>query len=406
MRPRRVRHAAAVGAALLPLLAACDGNAVSDGGARRDSAGVAIVESAGPAWGDGEGWRVDQRPLLEVGMEEGEEPYLFSRVTGAVRMGDGRIAVADRGAKQVRLFDAAGRHLLSMGREGSGPGEFGSLDRLVLGPGDTLLAYDGMQNRVTVLAPEGRFVRVAAMPTTGGAPLWYAGRFDDGTLLLTRPATLRPDARPGLRRDTLTYLRTNVGTERLDSIAALPGSESLVVAQGAGSATYRRALTVDPTALTSGDSLFFATGEGFAVEVMGADGRLRRRVRAAVPMREVTAEDRAGFHDGMLERARGPARARVEAMLTEMPFPRALPAVDRLMVDAEGNLWTSEFQRPGESGGERWNVIDRSGRWLGAVAMPDGFRASQVGRDFVLGVARDSTDVERVRLHRLTRSVR
>lgn len=404
MRPRLLRHAAVVGTAILPLLTACGSNAAPEAVAVRDSAGVAIVESAAPAWAADEGWRVDARPSLEIGTEEGEEPYLFSRITGAVRMSDGRIAVADRGAKQVRLFDAAGRHVLSVGREGSGPGEFGSVDRLTRAPGDTLVAYDGMQNRATVLTPDGRFVRVAGMPTAGDAPLRYAGRFGDGSLLLSRPAMLTPDARPGLRRDTLAYFRSDASTGRADGISRLPGSETFVVAQGTGTTGYRRALTTEPVALTSGDSLFFATGEDLAVDVLGADGRLRRRIRAAVPTREVSAEDRARFREQMLEGSRGPARARLEAMLANMPFPPALPALERLLVDDAGNLWASEYRRPGEMAGERWKVIDRSGRWLGVVEMPQGFRATHVGRDFVLGITRDSVNVERVRLHRLTRT--
>ena len=37
----------------------------------RDSAGIKIVESSGPAWGPGEAWRLSQEPVLTIGVEEG-----------------------------------------------------------------------------------------------------------------------------------------------------------------------------------------------------------------------------------------------------------------------------------------------------------------------------------------------
>ena len=46
-------------------------------------------------------------------------------------------------------------------------------------------------------------------------------------------------------------------------------------------------------------------------------------------------------------------------------------------------------------------MFDPEGRLLGSVQMPERFRPTHIGADFVLGVARDEMDVERVRLYTL-----
>ena len=44
-----------------------------------DSAGIEIVESAAPAWGD-DGWTVSDTPTVVIGRMEGDERYLFGEV--------------------------------------------------------------------------------------------------------------------------------------------------------------------------------------------------------------------------------------------------------------------------------------------------------------------------------------
>ncbi|MFQ5746216.1 MAG: hypothetical protein ACE5HF_03225 [Gemmatimonadota bacterium] len=57
--------------ALLALLAGCDGSGEAPAVTVRDSAGVRIVESRVPAWTEHSGWRLSERPLLEIGRREG-----------------------------------------------------------------------------------------------------------------------------------------------------------------------------------------------------------------------------------------------------------------------------------------------------------------------------------------------
>ncbi|MBB4636904.1 hypothetical protein [Longimicrobium terrae] len=49
-------------------------------------------------------------------------------------------------------------------------------------------------------------------------------------------------------------------------------------------------------------------------------------------------------------------------------------------------------------------MIAPDGRVRGTVSMPGDLNVTQIGADWVLGIAMDADNVERVRLHRLART--
>jgi len=57
----------------------------------------------------------------------------------------------------------------------------------------------------------------------------------------------------------------------------------------------------------------------------------------------------------------------------------------------------------GCTGPSRFDVFDRSGRWLGELALPPRTRLLDVGRDYLLGVRLDDDDVPHVEVYRLHR---
>ena len=64
-----------------------------------------IVESDSPREVD---LVLADEPLMRVGMLDGPVEYLFGNITGAVRLNDGSVVVADEQSHEVRMFDAGG----------------------------------------------------------------------------------------------------------------------------------------------------------------------------------------------------------------------------------------------------------------------------------------------------------
>jgi len=142
----------------------------------RDSAGVRIVDNRAPAWTAAQRWRISAQPTLAIGMEDGEEPYLLSRVYAAARLPTGEIVIGNSASAELRFFGADGRFIRAAGRRGAGPGEFHELSSLnfcVL-PGNELLVTDGGLRRLHVFSLTGGYKRTVAFehpPEGGAAPI-------------------------------------------------------------------------------------------------------------------------------------------------------------------------------------------------------------------------------------------
>ncbi|MYE69767.1 MAG: hypothetical protein F4237_06950, partial [Gemmatimonadetes bacterium] len=122
-----MRHLILMG---LVATSACDGSGADSGTPSptglevTDSAGVRVVTNPP---GDLVYAELAEEPLLSIGQLTGPDELLFGRIATARRDGAGNVIVADRQAHQIRVFDAGGRHLQTLGREGEGPGEFETL---------------------------------------------------------------------------------------------------------------------------------------------------------------------------------------------------------------------------------------------------------------------------------------
>lgn len=79
------------------------------------------------------------------------------RVSGLALSPDGRLALADASESNVKLFDRAGRLILTLGRNGSGPGEFQQPRFPRFGGGGRLFVGDGQLNRITEFDSGGAF---------------------------------------------------------------------------------------------------------------------------------------------------------------------------------------------------------------------------------------------------------
>jgi hypothetical protein len=86
---------------------------------------------------------------------EYEEPFSQLSVGSIRELRDGRIIVADPRDKLVSLIDMRRGSATKIGREGSGPQEFGLPLRLFPAPGDTTILFDPLNSRYLVIGPTG-----------------------------------------------------------------------------------------------------------------------------------------------------------------------------------------------------------------------------------------------------------
>lgn len=388
---------------LLPFLAAC---AAADAGAPetaavRDSAGIRIVENCDGAWREGEGWRLADAPLVQIGTADGDARYMFDRLRTVLRLDDGRIVAANVGSSQLRFYTADGRHLASAGRRGKGPGEFEGITLVRRIPGDTLLLYQGHIGQVQLFGPDARFARSWRMPAIEEVPVEMVDRLADGSLLGSRNIRRFDGVPTGRYRDTLLWMRVDPVSGRRDTLGTTPGNEAEVEVLAQGSAGTTISMAMQPFmqaahTVAAGDRYWQGITDRYELVLRRADGTPERIVR-----RDVQPAPVRGAYLDSLRAVRvaesGPGAGRA---LDRLSVPERLPVWARMLVDDAGHLWVQRMPWPGYVQPE-WDVFDADGRLLGAVGMPAGFRATHIGADFVLGVWKDEDAVEYVRMYRL-----
>jgi hypothetical protein len=397
------------------VVAGCGGD--GEGGrapVTRDSAGIAIVENTAPAWTAGQEWQVDS-VILDIGGD-------VDSVSGPVRLDDGRLAIANAGTHEVRVYDASGTKVHASGRAGDGPGEYRMLAGIWRGPGDSLLVSDFLARRVSVLDREARFARSFSLGGNTGGLMPVGGRiefampqgwFADGSVVGVTMGFTMNQAKQGPYRDTVSALRYGPDGAVRDTIARFPGNETeqMTISMGGQSMSAPMPVPLGRQSVTAaqGDRFYLARNDAWEVEVRQLDGRLVRLIRLKTDPRPLTPDLIAAHRKAQLEqiealpamRSMPPAfKTQLTARIEQAKYPATLPYVSSLLVDSEGRLWAQEVAPPGIERAT-YAVFDESGQFLGRVTMPEDFRVASIGADALYGVWKDADDVEHVRAYRL-----
>jgi hypothetical protein len=353
-------------------------------------------------------WTVATVPEADIGAADGDPHDALYEVLGAARLSDGRIAVANAGTGEVRIYDPRGRFLAAFGRKGEGPGEFHVVSWLGRLPGDTLAVWDSGLSRWSRFSPNTGFVTsVTPHPLPPGMFPAARGVFADGSFVLASGwdyAGLLA-AKDGIRRDTVTLLHYGRDGTLLDTLARLPGNEEYI-RRGGG-----RQFSTNPVPFgratfvaIRGSEAFVGDNGAFQVDALSPSGRLLRRLRRDVDAARVTSEDVARDRRERLARIEMESfRRQQEEVLAEVPIPRTMPAFAELRADDGGRLWVGEYPRSAEEP-RTWNVFAADGRQVATVRTPAGLEVLEVGDAYVLGKWTDEDGAEHVRLYRVNRN--
>jgi hypothetical protein len=396
-------HRRALVAAVIMLPAGCGGGATERSAAGspavRDSAGVAIVENgvlptAVGTWMGG-------AALLDLGGDEaGGEPFEHI-VAIAILNGDG-LAIADAGSSVLRLYSGDGQPLASLGGPGEGPGEYRQIDAMGRAPGDSLWVYDFGLRRLTLLAAASRDHDGASRSFTLGAALSAvsaAGMLADGGLVVREHwSSALGGAARGPRREPVAIAVVDRTGTLVDTIALVPGRE-VVIAMEDG----RRTMTTPPWSRTSsvavfGTRVFAGDQDQPEIRLYDGAGRLERIVRWTAPSAGSAHAWADSLAATVVAKSAPSDRASRQTWLDRLPRPDIRPTHGRILATINGEFWVAPWVAADEAE-PRWFVFDESGRFQAVMELPRRFRLLHVDADRLIGVARDSDDVERVRVH-------
>jgi hypothetical protein len=389
---------------------------------------------------------VPTRSYAKADVEFGEP---FSGVSGVRGLADGRVVVADVRDKLVQVVNLATGAAVRVGREGSGPGEYGLPSALFALPGDSSVVYDPLNQRYLPVGPDGKpgatfrvggdgpSPRGAGAPP-GAPPGGAAGRRPGGPggpmmmlggLGLGRPVTTdaagrlyfegiplvmgpngptSADSAPVIRydratrgTDTVAWLRLPKGGASVSSSGG--GNNQRVMVRVGGSTPFaaRDAWSVLPNGTVA-----IVRVADYHVELVGPAGTVTRG--PAVPFTPIAVgeaekreyrEQQKNRQVVAIMRTDGPGGSRTQASATPPPFeePDRWPATKPpfaeggVLAAPTGELWVARNRRAGDEV-PTYDIFSAAGRLVRRAQFPPRTRVVGFGPGGVVYTVRSDED--------------
>lgn len=315
----------------------------------------------------------------------------LSWILGAKILVDGRVVAAD-GLRHSLLFFADGTPPRSVGRQGSGPGEFENLRGLFLS-GDTILAWDLRARRITALSDDGdllwtRTLDVSYDEWTGS----FRGRMGSGYYPLI--ATASPAAGvEGSFRDVTVILIATPGGEVVPG-PGFPSAYRFSAREGRGWRTHEQIFSPDIFMTVAGDVAWIGDSSSGEIASMGPTGEAIRVLRLDVTRRRATADMVEAERRAIASTGGGTA---LERIANEIPAREALPVFEALRGSSDGRLIVVEYAAETDEVSRTW-IIDPETVTSQCILMAAGSRALDARADLVLIATRDEMGVPELEL--------
>ena len=421
-----IRRCCALSALLLALASSLDAQR-APAVTRTDSAGVSIATNSAPVSALRPVMTVAAEPRVRIGAVDGASEILFSQIRAAVRLADGRIAVANGDPTEIRIFSPTGTFLGKFGRRGQGPGEFQSLAALMPGGGDTILAVNAPRFQLLRFTGAGAYVGMATVsldtvnarlagtrPTEGPQELFRNGAF----VISTQPdgeipeEVMFPTGKLARRTTGAVWFSSDYARSRV--IGSFGDIQQMFIDVGGG----RRTPVIPPSARWprhalggGGTRLCLGADEGPELRCVDQDGStlIVRWTQAPVPTEQKVIDDwkietrrRATRGTTTQTISSGLQQLQMaERIIAAIVIPPTKPSIGSILVAADRRILVSgpDLQVPRE-GWVRRRVFSADGQLLGVADFPP-IQVLEIGADYVLGVARDADGVEYVVVHDL-----
>lgn len=333
----------------------------------------------------------------------------FTRIAAVRELADQRVLVLDAGEKRLVVMDFRNRSVITLGREGRGPGEYTQPNALHALPADSTLLVDAIASRWLLL--HGASIVQTIPPEYPGiergarSPL---GADAHGNVLATRAfidprrLTSIPESGP----DSVNLLRVARSTGRADTLGRLKARRTRIVMRSAGPVGPGTSISIVNNPLAAGEQALLLPDGWIAIARLGPyrvdwiDPQRRHLAGGALPFVSVPVDTRE--KRGAMQRIAA-ARGQPAADPDTVPdWPTTLPPFlgEALLGAPDGRLWIRRTP-VSRIAGTIYDVIDRQSRLLGRVRMKEQQRVVGFGTGFVYVAESDDDGLQFLRRHPL-----
>lgn len=405
---------------------------------------------AGLAVGSSAPQQVPTRTLSKPEVEYSEP---FSGLASLLELRSGRVIAADTREKTLQIIDLASGTATPIGREGSGPREWGRAMRVLRMPGDTAYVYDLPNARFLVVSPDGTPVRTISpyaeaatqrgvrareandvgrvarsggrggdagqtgrgfsVGGVGGASVLNATHTDALGRMYYAGFPIVMTAQGPTAADTFPLLRQRVVSAQADTLTFLrnpPNASELSAARGGGVAFRINAArpfeSSDAWVVFPDGRVVVVRVADYHLDVIAADGRVTRAAPVRyTPVRVTDAEKREWRESRAAATMMSVTGQNIP--LSSLPEPDSWPAMkapfatNSVFAAPNGDTWVFG-QRAADDHVPVANVFDERGVLLRRVTLPRDVRPIALGVRGLYALRIDSDGLQYLQRYAVT----
>lgn len=351
----------------------------------------------------------------------------FTSIAAVRELRDGRVLVADLKDKTLQVVDLKSKKAAKVGREGSGPGEYGLPMALIAMPGDSTIVFDPINSRYLTILPDGKpgvtFRLEDGAPAAAGSPGGRGGLqgvqapravdamgrlyFEGSPISFGPNGPVASDSVPVLRferkthkYDTLTYVQLAKGTASVTTTGSA-GNQNVNVRMGGNTPFPAR----DGWAVLPNGSVAVVRIKDYRVDVVSPTKQLTKGAVVAYTPVKVGDAERQEFRDaqknpvgvGLTRTVENGKVTTGTAPIRPAEEPKEWPAVkpaftaNGVLAAPNGDIWVPR-SRAAKDLVPRYDIFSAAGRFSGQVTLPMRTRVIGFGAGGVIYTVRTDDD--------------
>jgi hypothetical protein len=329
-------------------------------------------------------------------------PEEFNRIVGVRELPDGRVLVSDPGDRRLVVVDFKTKTVQQIGREGRGPGEYGLPTQFYPLAGDSILMPDVLNGRWLILQGSA-IVRTVPPddPVVSATRNGFRGADARGHILAT--GVILPTRTQVLGKgDSTALILVDRSTGIADTITRLRVAPTTVKVDVDKGGKVSQMRWFPPILSVGEETLIFPDGwiavarlEPYRIEWRSPDGSWIRP--PPIELTEPRMNDRQ--KQVYLDR-RSRATGKPAVRPSDDSWPATIPPFQsRPMIPLPDGRVLILRTPTADVSGNRYEVVDRTGRRLAIVDLPETERILAVGTRGAYVVTTDEDGIQRIRRH-------